>query len=107
MNSNKRKGIEEYQMKLDVYEQLVDRLHDTAGSYFGKPVYDIPKEELEQLDWSAKCDHLVYDEEGLQVYKAPVDEPADDWDRDRNKRYQFALEAEQVARKAIEKWLAQ
>lgn len=107
MNSNKRKGIEEYQMKLDIYEVLVDRLHDTAGSYFGKAVYDISKEELEQLDWSEKCDHLVYDEEHLQVYKAPVDEPEDEYDEDRNKKYRLAVEAEQVARKAIEKWLGQ
>ena len=107
MNSNKRKGIEEYQMKLDIYEQLIDRLHNTAGSFFGRPVYDIPKEELEDLNWSDRCDHLVYDEEHLQVYEAPVSEPEDDWDRDRNKKYQLAMEAEQVARKAIEKWLSQ
>ena len=107
MNSNKRKGFEEYQMKLDIYETLVEHIHDTAGSFFGKNVYDIPKEELEVLDWGERCEHLVHDEEGLQVYKAPVDDPDDDWDRDRNRKYQLALEAEQIARKAIEKWLGQ
>ena len=107
MNSNKRKGIEEYQMKLDIYEVLVEHIHDTAGSFFGKQVYDISKEELEALNWGDRCDHLVYDEEHLQVYKAPVDEPEDDWDKERNKKYQLAIEAEQVARKAIEKWLGQ
>lgn len=107
MNSNKRKGFEEYQMKLDIYESLVEHLHDTTGSFFGRQVYDIPKEELALLDWGERVGHIVHDNEGLTVYEAPVNEPEDDWDRDRNRKYQLALEAEQVARKAIEKWLAQ
>lgn len=107
MESNRRKQLETYRTKLTIFESIVDTINDTTGCSFGKKVYDCTQEELDAMNWSEKCDHYVYDGEGLQKYEMPYPDRDEDneYEKERNKTYELAREAYMVARNALEKWL--
>ena len=108
MESSRRKQLEEYQARLEVFESIIDMLYECVlCSRYGRNQYDCSDSDLKDMKWSEKEDHKLYDEEGLPCPRPDYDDEEDnvEWIAMRNERYSRAYDAVNVCRKALEKWL--
>lgn len=105
MKSNKRVNHDDYLVKLSVYETMLETLNDSVLCAIGEYTYDIPEDEVKELEWSERFEHIVEDEEGLRVSKPQYDNPETEWQKEVNNKYYKAVEAYKVCRAALDKWL--
>ena len=108
MESNRRKQFKDYQTKIEIFETVMEQVNSGVLGSVGNESYDIPEDELENLGYWDKQEHIIKDEEGLVIYNLPYPDLTDDddsWKSRQNYRYELTKEALKVVRTALEKWL--
>ena len=105
MTSERRIKYEEMQNKLDVFEEIIEVLNNRVVDN-GETVYTVPRDELENMDWSEQRQYIMRTSEGLVCSRQPYeDDVQEDWKVRQNKRYDMYVDAFKVCRTALEKWL--
>lgn len=105
MRSERRNEYEDMRIKLDVYEDILERLNEKVCDY-GKVVYDCSDEERDSMTWAEGLGHRLMTSELLVCSRLPYDEDTDEeWQKEANKRYEFYVKAFNICRGALEKWL--
>ena len=108
MESNRRKQLDEYQARIEVFESIMETLYECElCSRYGRYQYDCADSDLANMKWSEKEDHKLYDAEGLPMTRPDYDDETEneEWISRMNERYSRAYEAVKICRKALEKWL--
>lgn len=105
MRSEQRTEYEEMELKLDIFEDILESLNHRVCDY-GKVLYDCSEDELENMKWSEQLDHQRRTSEGLIISRMPYDEDSDEeWKQDQNKRYLLYAKAFSLVRTTLEKWV--
>ena len=105
MRSEKRTAYEEMEYKLDIFEDILERLNERVCDQ-GRIIYDCSKEERDGMTWSEELEHRMMTSEGLICSRLPYDEDSDEeWKLEQNKRYLLYVKAFEIVRTALEKWV--
>ena len=105
MRSEKRNAYEEMRIRLDVYEDILERLNERVCDH-GQVIYDCSTEERDAMTWSEELGHRLTTSEGLICSRMPYDEDSDEeWKQEANQRYLLYVKAFSICRTALEKWL--
>ena len=105
MKSERRTAYEELELKIEVFEDILEHLNERVCD-FGERLYDVPKEELESMRWGEMMDHQQRTSEGLVCSRLPYpDDEDEEWKKLMNKKYYHYAKAFEIVRTALEKWL--